>query len=595
MYFFVYLYLGGVMRSVELLLLFVLMLPCLVLAQASDLFISEYIEGSSNNKAVEIFNGTGASVDLTDYKIWLISNGGAWPETQINLTGTLANGNVFVLANSGASAAILAQADTTSGSANWNGDDAVGLAKNVDGTFQLIDAVGQDGDDPGTGWNVAGITNATLDHTLIRKRSITSPDTNWTLSAGTNSENSEWTVYAVDYVDNLGAHQFGDNTTVQFASSAATVNEGDVPYQLVVTITNPSSTAATTADVVLISGDAADIDNYLTVTVTFPAGSSANQTVTVTITDDTEQESTEIFTFKLQNVSGGNNASAGSPNQFQLSITDNDLVIPKIVINEIMKDPTAADDTKGEWIELYNNDVTDVDINGWKIKDDGSDSHVINNGGPLMIQAGGYLILGRNDTIAVNGGVTVDYKYTSFQLSNADDEVVLVYSDGITEVDRVNYDGGTTFPDPTGASMELKNHNRDNNVGSNWSEALTPYGAGDKGTPGAQNSTFVSILSNEIENVVHSFRLLGNFPNPFNPATTLVFDVPYTTTKVELTIYDLLGKKVRTLFNGSLTAGQHRQIWDGADLYGQPLPSGVYFALLSSEDVSSVHKLILLR
>ena len=112
------------------------------------------------------------------------------------------------------------------------------------------------------------------------------------------------------------------NTTIQFKNSSASVAETSGTYNLVVTISYPSQTAATTADVVLITGDPADIGNYTTQTVTFPAGSSADQTVVITITDDGIQEGNETLTFELQNVSGGNSATAGNPSQFDLTITE---------------------------------------------------------------------------------------------------------------------------------------------------------------------------------------------------------------------------------------------------------------------------------
>ena len=79
---------------------------------ATELFLSEYVEGSSNNKAVEIVNETGASVNLAGgvYDIQLAFNGGA-PTTTIALTGTVASADVYVLANSSAAAAILGAAD----------------------------------------------------------------------------------------------------------------------------------------------------------------------------------------------------------------------------------------------------------------------------------------------------------------------------------------------------------------------------------------------------------------------------------------------------------------------------------------------------
>ena len=158
-----------------------------------------------------------------------------------------------------------------------------------------------------------------------------------------------------------------------------------------------------------------------------------------------------------------------------------------IVINEIMQNPSAVSDSAGEWFEVYNFTASPVDINGWTIKDNDSDSHVINNGGPLSVPAGGFLVLAANADSSTNGGVSVDYQYGSgFFLSNSSDELVLLDT-SLAEVDRVEWDNGATFPDPNGASMSLIDPALDNNAGENWCTASTPYGAGDLGTPGTAN------------------------------------------------------------------------------------------------------------
>lgn len=179
-------------------------------AQTTDLIISEYAEGSSNNKYIEIYNGTGDSVDLSKYELWRVSNGGTWPEGTVSLTGKLASGEVLVAVNSAADTSIrnLPNANTAYTSATFfNGDDAVGLAKNNgSGTFILIDQVGEDGADPGSGWNVAGTANATAEHTLVRKATVCSPSTNWTASAGTSVANSEWIVESQNTWTFAGSH-----------------------------------------------------------------------------------------------------------------------------------------------------------------------------------------------------------------------------------------------------------------------------------------------------------------------------------------------------------------------------------------------------
>jgi hypothetical protein len=165
-----------------------------VVVPTQDLFISEYIEGSSNNKAIEIYNPTAAAVDLSGYSVVLYSNGAGLdkPGNTLALTGTLAAGDVYVIANSQANAEIQAVADITSNVTFYNGNDALGLFKGT----TLIDVFGVIGVDPGSSWTVG--TGTTAEHTLVRKSSLTMGTTTW------NPE--EWDVLPQDTVSSLGSH-----------------------------------------------------------------------------------------------------------------------------------------------------------------------------------------------------------------------------------------------------------------------------------------------------------------------------------------------------------------------------------------------------
>ena len=163
------------------------------------IYFSEYIEGSSNNKALEIYNGTGSSIDLSLLTVNTYANGSTTVTNFFTGTGTLVQGATFVIGNSGAAAGIASKADVTSSVTYFNGNDAVELV--YDG--RTIDIIGVIGTDPGTAWDVAGTTNATIDHTLIRKLNITTGNTNWAASAGTDVNDSEWVVKDIDYFENL--------------------------------------------------------------------------------------------------------------------------------------------------------------------------------------------------------------------------------------------------------------------------------------------------------------------------------------------------------------------------------------------------------
>ena len=146
-------------------------------AASPDLYLSEYVEGTSNNKALEIYNGTSGAIDLAagGYNVQIFFNGSATAGLTINLTGTVANGDVYVVAQSSANATILAQADQTNGSGWFNGDDAVVLRKGT----TVLDVIGQIGFDPGTEWG-SGL-QSTADNTLRRKPAITDGDPNLSL------------------------------------------------------------------------------------------------------------------------------------------------------------------------------------------------------------------------------------------------------------------------------------------------------------------------------------------------------------------------------------------------------------------------------
>ncbi len=164
-------------------------------------------------------------------------NGSATSTLTINLTGTVANGDVFVVAQASAAAAILAQADQTNSSGWYNGDDAVVLRKGT----TVLDVVGQVGFDPGTEWGTGLVSTA--DNTIRRKSTTCAGDTD-----GTNvfDPSAEWDGFAVDTFDGLGSY----TASCSAADSAPTVTStfptnGAVDFpvtaDLIVTFSEPVS------------------------------------------------------------------------------------------------------------------------------------------------------------------------------------------------------------------------------------------------------------------------------------------------------------------------------------------------------------------
>ena len=166
---------------------------------ADDLFISEYVEGSGLNKAIEIFNGTDTAIDLAagGYSLVFYFNGSESPGTTIALTGTLAAGDVFVVADDGADVAILAETDLTSAANFFSGDDAVVLLK----AGVPLDVIGQIGIDPGSEWGTGDVS--TGDNTLRRKAEVTRGDPD-----GSNAfdPSVEWDGFSQNTFGGLGCH-----------------------------------------------------------------------------------------------------------------------------------------------------------------------------------------------------------------------------------------------------------------------------------------------------------------------------------------------------------------------------------------------------
>ena len=188
-------------------------------AVPADVFISEYVEGSSTNKAVEIYNPTDAPIDLSAYTLRVYFNGATTANVNQVLDGTVGAGDTFVFADN----LLAAFADQTTGAGLWNGDDAIVLWKGT----TVVDSLGQVGFDPGTEWGT-GLTS-TMDNTLRRAASVCTGDTN---PNDAFDPAVEWVGFASNTFDGLGTHTCGEagpQPTVINEFSASTAGT-DVEY-----------------------------------------------------------------------------------------------------------------------------------------------------------------------------------------------------------------------------------------------------------------------------------------------------------------------------------------------------------------------------
>jgi len=224
---------------------------CIYLSDKIDLFFSEYGEGNSNNKYLEIYNSTSSPVDLSSYALTRVSNAptntGVY-EYWVNFDSAaiISANDVYIVAHPSSDSSILSQSDMTY-SALSNGDDGFALVYGgkpsspvlPGNEYIILDFLGDFLGDPGSGWDVAGITEATKDHVLVRKCSIELGNTDWTTSSGVDSISSEWLVLANEDWTDLGVHTnpcsiivisgCTDSTATNYNASA-TADDGSCYY-----------------------------------------------------------------------------------------------------------------------------------------------------------------------------------------------------------------------------------------------------------------------------------------------------------------------------------------------------------------------------
>lgn len=164
---------------------------------SADVIFSEYVEGSSNNKALELYNAGDSAVDLGQYEIHVYANGSKTVSSTFKPTGNLAAGATYVVAHSHMTETLGSRINLTAG-LNYNGDDAVTLSHQGN----IVDRIGQVGFRPTEAW-VGASGASTKDNTLRRKAAIKTGDT----AADTAFDvDLQWDAFPIDSFDGLGAH-----------------------------------------------------------------------------------------------------------------------------------------------------------------------------------------------------------------------------------------------------------------------------------------------------------------------------------------------------------------------------------------------------
>lgn len=259
-----------------------------------------------------------------------------------------------------------------------------------------------------------------------------------------------------------------------------------------------------------------------------------------------------------------------------------------VVINEINYNSSDDFDPK-DWVELYNNTSSPIDMSGWYFSDS-DDTHQFIFADGYTLPASGYVVISRDLAAfqaqfpAVNNVVgDMNFGFSGsgelLRVFNAQDELI----------DQVTYSDDTPWPteaDGNGATLSLTHPGLDNTLAENWAASSG------NGTPGAENSDV--LVNNEIDFVEEQpagISLSQNYPNPFNPETNIQYtlNVPGN---VRLSVYDVTGRLVSELVNEFKVPGTYSIRWDAAR---QSLASGVYVYRLELGDQILTRKMLLVK
>jgi len=249
---------------------------------------------------------------------------------------------------------------------------------------------------------------------------------------------------------------------------------------------------------------------------------------------------------------------------------------PTLVINEILTYNSACcTDANGDYdsyIELYNYGDEEVDIGGMVITDDfyNYDHYyqIPTANDSTIIQPSGFLILW-TDKESEQGVLHLE-----IELLSRGGEVGLFMSDSTTVVDMLTF---------VAQSADTA-YGRYPDNSTTW-QLMDP-------TPGSTNAGGLSINDNIV--IPSRYTLHQNFPNPFNPVTTLRYELPENGL-VNITIYDMLGRQVKTLINQTQDAGYKSIIWDATNDYGKPVSAGIYLYQIQAGEYMQTKKMVLLK
>jgi len=583
-------------------------------AEVVSLFISEYVEGAGYAKAIEIFNPSANTVDLSGYSLKLNSNGGTSLVTH-NFTGTLPSlGMVIVYQDTSTGAnLILDMLDdlealdnvtlvVNNNVANFNGNDPVGLYYGD----TLIDTFGAIGSGTGTSnspnIDVAGEVGAALDHTIVRKSTVTQGNIDWAESAGTDEDDSEWIVYARDYFstnNTLGHHTFGGEVEPDLLP----------PHHLTATLSAPPvvelswqapnqvnfTHATTNEDQFYIGADDASLFgeyklmHRFTVAQLAEMGAAGKTLTEVAFITNSTAISYSVYVYTGGSFSGG----VYDPGTLATS-----QAVPASAIETYdwtyvtLTNPVTIPASGELWIGYGGV----VNTTGFIAGGDDNTATTLNGLGNVLYFAG--------TNVQFTGWTTLSNLQTAFNITPVIHCSWMIKGKAFdTEATApAGYNvyrklaSETAFSATPLATVTATTHNDSHTATGIYDYVVKAVYAGDQLSEASNMATVdVDILSgNEVTTAAKATALHANYPNPFNPSTTISFSVAVDG-NVAIDVYNIKGQHVKTLVNRVFASGVHSVVWNGLDESGRGVGNGVYFYRMTADGVTQTRKMLLMK
>lgn len=536
---------------------------------ATDLFISEYLEGSSNNKYIEIFNGTGASVDLSAYSLKQYNGGATTPTYTLTFSSTpLANGSAYVIGNSSGTI-YTPNLSTSSQVMQFNGNDAVALFNGAN----LVDVVGTIGDSSDWGKDV----------TLVRKATATVPNTSYSAT--------DWDLQATNTITFLGSHTMGSAPTVVTGWNNKAVNN------TVVRVGNldPSTDYFYRVRAVNDNGTSANSNTMAVSTVAESTGEGASTSISGAEASILVPP-LDGFTDNSVDVDPASTTSdditmevALIPTGIRYSFTGNDAALSGLYwINHaglgfIPFTVTVNDGIIVDW-------TSDANVTFVEISDFGAKGTLIitleDEEEPLPVELSSFsAILTSQNKVNVLWVTQTETNLTGFYILRADSEDLadaelisaLIEPNNNSQQQTYVY-SDNSLVEPGTYYYWLQVAEMDGNSALHGPTSINYTNQDTPGTPGVT-------LVTELKSV---------FPNPFNPNTTISYGIA-NATDVNFTIYNSRGQVVRTVSKGVQAPNNYRLTWNGTDNNGKECSTGIYYIKMSAGKDSFVRKAVLMK